>query len=1108
MLRAPRSTEPGDGRLLQRFVQERDEAVFGVLVRRHGPLVLGVCRRILGNEQDAEDASQAAFFVLARRAGALDRRNSVAPWLYTVAYRLALRARAAAARRRLHERHAAMSRAEATDVTPSDVRSILDEELQRLPERYRAPLVLCYLQEKTNAEAARELGWPAGSMSRRLARGRELLRRRLARRGVTLACLCGAAPTGSSLAAVPGPLLQATVRAAAVFAVGGNPTAAAAAVGLARGALRALTVTRAVLALAGALGLMLADVGALAALPQAPPRTGPAPAAAPEAEQAAAPPRADRYGDLLPAGVLARLGTVRWRSIGLSHLLIFSPDDRVLASVCWDRAILWDASTGRPLHRLPPASGPVAGGAFTPDGKTLLLLPDASGNIVFWDVATGKRLRTLFPPGAQPGARFGYGLSLSPDGSRLAVRDGAGNPLLLDAVSGRVVHALGATPSGFCNPAFTPDGKLVAFPGDAPRIRLWDVATGKVVRGIDGPRNPYFQALSFSPDGKTLVWEDDDSVVLDDVSTGKEIGRLDARGRVFWSVRFTPDGKALVSGGFDGKVRVWDVVTRKQRATLNSRSWPGATGIALSHDGKRVAEGFQGNSAIRLWDVATGQELFTDYEGHADPVCYLTFTADGRALLTGDLEGQLRQWDAATWKPVRTWEAGRYGLALDARGKRVATADYRIVRVRDTVTGAESCKVEYPEQEPTYAGAFARDGRCLACLALKHRQGPGADTYIDLWDTADGHRIRRVSLPEFDISELDVIPGFRPLMVTPDGRVALVCDGPGILRAYDLEEGRQLFTLSGHRRYADTLALSADGTLLASGSLDRTVRLWDLASAHEIATLRGHRRAVAAVALSADGRLVASADGVRVRSDRGVASHRYDDVTASHQVRVWDAATGTEVGHFEGHATDVSALAFAPDGRRLVAGRCDGSVLVWDLTTLPPLPALELPAGGLDALWQDLAGSDAGRAHRAAWTFATHPGEALPYLKERVRAVPVADARQLGRLIADLDSDRFEARSAAVKELEALGEQAAPALRTALAGRPSAEVRKQAEALLAGLRLVRSSEVLRRLRAIAVLERIGSPEARADLDRVAHGAAGARETRAARDALERLGSPR
>src|SRR5262249_3171621 len=164
--------DPTDGHLLERFLARHDEAAFAALVRRHGPLVLGLCQRLLGNTHDAEDAFQATFLVLVRRAGTLDRRGSVAGWLYGVAYRVAVRARAQRERRRAYERQAPPMQPTATVPDPDryEVRQILDEELSRLPEKYRAPIVLCYLEGKTHAEAALQLQWPLGTVRGRVAR--------------------------------------------------------------------------------------------------------------------------------------------------------------------------------------------------------------------------------------------------------------------------------------------------------------------------------------------------------------------------------------------------------------------------------------------------------------------------------------------------------------------------------------------------------------------------------------------------------------------------------------------------------------------------------------------------------------------------------------------------------------------------------------------------------------------------------------------------------------------------------------------------------------------------------------------------------------------------
>lgn len=188
-----------DSQLLNRFVRQGEDSAFAALVERHGPSVLGVCRRVLRNEHDAEDVSQGAFLVLARKAGRLDWQASVRTWLCAVAYRLALNARSTAGRQRGQEAPADILALHADPVAVCErreLRSLLDDELHRLPEKYRAPVVLCYLEGKTNQEAAQLLGWPAGSMSRRLARARDLLHQRLSERGLALVLLLGLALLG------------------------------------------------------------------------------------------------------------------------------------------------------------------------------------------------------------------------------------------------------------------------------------------------------------------------------------------------------------------------------------------------------------------------------------------------------------------------------------------------------------------------------------------------------------------------------------------------------------------------------------------------------------------------------------------------------------------------------------------------------------------------------------------------------------------------------------------------------------------------------------------------------------------------------------------------
>jgi RNA polymerase sigma-70 factor (ECF subfamily) len=258
--------EPTDGFLLERFASGQEEDAFAVLVRRHGGMVFGVCRRVLNDTHDAEDAFQATFLVLARKAASIAHRESVGSWLHGVAYRTALKARDSAARRRARERQTRpMSDSDPfMEVAWRELRPILDAELDRLPEKYRAPVVLCYLEGKTNEEAAMQLGWTKGTVSGRLARARDLLRRRLTRRGLALSAgLLATALSARASATVPTVLSDATLQSALQIAAGkavavGAVSAQAAA--LSEGVLRTMFLTK--LKMVAALVLVVSLTGA------------------------------------------------------------------------------------------------------------------------------------------------------------------------------------------------------------------------------------------------------------------------------------------------------------------------------------------------------------------------------------------------------------------------------------------------------------------------------------------------------------------------------------------------------------------------------------------------------------------------------------------------------------------------------------------------------------------------------------------------------------------------------------------------------------------------------------------------------------------------------
>ena len=252
-----------DGELLECYITRQDEAAFEALVRRHGPMVLGVCRRILRNDADADDAFQATFLVLVRKAASVRPRGMLSNWLYGVAHNTALKAKAMNHKRRAKEKEAgSMPKLEVGEEVWRQVQALLDEEMGRLPDKYRVPIVLCDLEGKTIKEAARHLTWPQGTLATRLAQGRRMLAQRLGKHGLTLSggALATLLSHGVASASVPAPLVNSTIKAATFFAAGQMAGAIASNVSvLTEGVLKTMLLTRlklttAVLLVVGVLG--------------------------------------------------------------------------------------------------------------------------------------------------------------------------------------------------------------------------------------------------------------------------------------------------------------------------------------------------------------------------------------------------------------------------------------------------------------------------------------------------------------------------------------------------------------------------------------------------------------------------------------------------------------------------------------------------------------------------------------------------------------------------------------------------------------------------------------------------------------------------------------
>lgn len=1176
----PRERELTDSELLQGFTTRRDNACFEALVQRHGPLVLRVCRRVLNDGHAAEDAFQATFLVLARKAPSIRQRGSIAGWLYEVANRVALRARTSSAKRRLHERQAGEMVSMETVCTRNreETQELIDEELRRLPEKYRTPLVLCYLEGKTNEQAARELGCPIGSMSGLLMRGRELLRDRLAGRGVALSTvgLTTLLLDNVASAAVPAALVESTVQAAALFAAGQATVlgwASAEAVALAEGVLKAMITSKlkwaamAILAL-GLVGsgtrLLVADNVALA------PET--VLAADTPSQAPAEAPKVDAAGDPLPPDVQARLGTLRWRHGANVFFVAYANSDKELLTVSQDGVVhIWEVGSGKELRKFgkaapnpngnpfaPPAPGAAAGRMMAPlqlnalngvaatNDRKILALGTSDSTITFWNVAEGKEICSFKVVG------FNQGMAFSPDGKLLAVKS-ADNFIRLFDSEGKETKKFGTAP---VQPAknvrvlvwggvqgaisFSPDGKVLFSVGGeydnnkfTSVLKRFDIESGKEQPAIKGPEGGNgLSSMMVAPDGKSMaVGGNDGTVRIWDLEGNKEKQKLTSdKPMAINAQAFSADGKWLATRTFDQAIHIWDVANGKEVHTIGGPGaggqngqilvgWGGgfaASNLAFSSDSKLLASGTTGNT-VRQWDTGTGKEV-ARVGGHHNPVATLGISADGKTVATRAGDNVIHIWDAVTGKETRNFElpAGVSQLLFSADGQlAVLSGTDGSLRSWDVKAGKE-----IKEWQAPVAGGFGGFGG-VSSLALtadgKTVAVRASDQMIHLYETATGKELKVMGEAPAAVNPNGAVTvwGFfrgGVMMFSPHGTILATLSGGnngmaaqlgavnvvrpapqgnGSAELFDVASGKRLLKFTTDSRAVVTAVFSPNGRVIATANADNSISLWETASGKERLNFKSNATSLAALLFTPDGKALIGSG-------------------ADHIVRFYSATTGTELKQLKGHQSAVVALAISADGKTLVSGSVDTTALVYNITGAAkedkPAP-VELETAKADALWNDLADADGKKAFVAILTLSTAPKQAVPLLAERVKAVAVPDNAKLKQLIADLEADKpFKVRQKANDDLEKLGELATDALQKVLAEKPGLEMETRIKRLLDRLVTGQAppADVLRGLRALEVLEQLGTADARQAVETIGKGAAGARLTRQAQETLQRM----
>jgi WD40 repeat protein len=808
----------------------------------------------------------------------------------------------------------------------------------------------------------------------------------------------------------------------------------------------------------------------------------------------AADPDTPRSGaaDRLPPGATARFGSAKLRHDAKALAFL---DAKTLASF-GDTLRIWDATTGRMRaeHQSPQMLEAIAAG-FSGDGKTLITahMPDVYRA---WDVTTGKMALEMKSEGAFA-VKVAFPLAVSADGKRFAsLAEDLKGPRIWTVQKDEKPTRLPDAVVQVVDVSIAPDGSRAAGVtgthglDDESSLLVWDAATGKRLRHDDLKRTS-LRTVAFSADGARVAAGTDGQGWAVRTLDGKEVWKHDSSDEVV-GLYFTPDRHLIVvyetQAGDTAKARLVDEATGKL-----VREWDlgreAEIKAAVSPDSRLFAITSQGR--LRIWNIADGTEVMYS-GGHTSAICTTCITPDSRFIASTDFQDKdVILWDVATGQEVRRFQghtAGCIEIVFSPNGKLLASSSYdRTVRIWEVATGKELHQLTgFPV--PVWHLRFIADNESLA---LAPHQGNS----ISVYHCPTGKKVREmVAAQMFSLSSLLRHPDGRILAIDAAAEQTNTGQPHVPIQIVDVLASRPVQRFEGHSARLVCSILSPDGRTVATRGDDGQIRLWEVASGQERAQLSEgtsvNSTGTQFMAFSPDGRTIASAN------------------RREPKVYLWDVVGEKQFASFSAHERPMYTVEYTPDGKRLITGSMDATLLAWDMTA-PERRSRELVRTALTKeeltrLWNVLRDGTAAEAYKAKWALVADPEATVAFLRGKFETAKQTSPEKIKAWLTDLDSPKYPTREAAEKNLLAYFDQAEEELRKAHE-KSTGEARKRIAGILeTEFAAIPRPEVLRELRAVEVLDAIGTKAALDVLRRLTPGKVRARVAKDAATTLRRL----